>query len=94
MNYQENSAHVAMRPNPDVLGQRIGDTMLLINLQTDRMYELNYTATRLWELLNEGFNPSQIQQRLAEEFDADSSSIADEVSHLLSLLIKEALIHE
>jgi len=41
----------AWRPSEDTVTQRVGEGIVLVHLPTDRIYSLNPTATRLWELL-------------------------------------------
>jgi len=79
-------------PSSDVIGQRLGDEFVLIHLRTNRMYELNLTAARIWELLTEACDRMGIESRLQEEFDADGSDIAADVGALLSHLESEKLI--
>ena len=79
-------------PSSDVIGQRLGDEFVLIHLRTNRMYELNLTAARIWELLTEACNRMGIESRLQEEFDADGSDIAADVGALLSHLESEKLV--
>ena len=88
------SAETGVRPRPsrDVIGQRLGDEFVLIHLRTNRMYELNHTAARIWELLDNGCDRSGIESRLLDEFDAHGSDIAADVGALLSHLESEKLV--
>ena len=79
-------------PSSDVIGQRLGDEFVLIHLRTNRMYELNLTAARIWELLTEACDRMGIESRLLDEFDADGSDIAADVGALLSHLKSEKLV--
>ena len=36
---------------PNVVGRRLDDRFVVVNLRTNRIYELNRTASVLWELL-------------------------------------------
>ena len=85
-------AGAQVRPSPDVIGQRLGDEFVLIHLRTNRMYELNLTSARIWELLTEACDRMGIESRLQEEFDADGSDIAADVGALLSHLESEKLV--
>jgi hypothetical protein len=80
------------RPNPEVLVQPMEDTFFLLHRGTDRFYELNRTAARLWELLSAGYTLSQIQVRMLGEFDVDETQLSCEIKDLLSLMKTENLI--
>ena len=81
-----------VRPSSDVIGERLGDEFVLIHLRTNRMYELNHTAARIWELLDGGYDRAGIENRLLDEFDADGSGIVADVGALLSHLESEKLV--
>lgn len=83
---------LTFRPNPDIVAQRVGSEIVLVNLQTNRIYELNRTGGRLWELITEGCDLSEIRQRLETEFDVDEGQLSHEVEAFLSLLQREALV--
>lgn len=85
---------VRLRPSSDVIGHRLGDEFVLIHLQTNKMYELNVTAARIWELLDEGCGRAEIEGRLLDEFDADDGVVPAEVDALLAHLASERLISE
>ncbi len=42
------------RCSPDVTARRLGENIVLVHLGTDRIYELNPTAARIWELIQTG----------------------------------------
>ena len=41
-------------PSADVVAEMTGDHMVLIHMQTNKIFELNRTGARVWELLGEG----------------------------------------
>jgi hypothetical protein len=49
-----------LRPHPDVVAQRLGEEVALVNLQTNRIFELNRTGACLWDLLCKGCDRSEI----------------------------------
>ncbi|HEX5418342.1 MAG TPA: PqqD family protein [Chloroflexota bacterium] len=81
-----------LRPNPEVIGRRMGDEYVLIHLATNQVYALNQTATRLWELLGEGYGRAALQERLLDEFDVDAATLADEIDQLLAVLRAHQLV--
>ena len=80
------------RPNPDVIAQRMGAEIVLIHLRTDRIYELNRTAARVWGLLGAGHDQAQIQQQLLDEFNIGETQLAGEIVALLDLMQAEGLL--
>jgi Coenzyme PQQ synthesis protein D (PqqD) len=83
-----------IRIHPDAVANRVGEQMVLVHLSTDRIFELNRTASRIWELLTEGKDPETIQKSLAQEFDISEMLAAQEVSELLKSLKAEKFIED
>lgn len=81
-----------MRPNPDVLAQEVEGDIVLVHLQTNEMYELNRTGARLWQLLVEGCDRAQVQERMASEFDVEPETLTREIDALLAHLAAERLV--
>jgi hypothetical protein len=76
----------------DVVGQRLEDVHVVVHLGTSRILELNHTAGRFWELLEEESDPIAIGRRLQAEFDVDDVQLSDEVERLVSALAAEKLV--
>lgn len=72
-----------VRPNPDVIAQRMGDEFALLHLRTNRFYELNRTGARLWELLSAGYDLAQIQEHMLREFDVDAAQLSREIENII-----------
>ena len=81
-----------MKPNPNVLFKRLGDEMVLFNLDTDHFYELNGTAARFWELLSSGQEATQVRTQMLDEFVVEPEQLAREAEALLASLRKENLV--
>jgi hypothetical protein len=79
-------------PDPDVVAQRLGEEIVLVHMNTDRIFVLNRTGARLWELLCEQLDQVAIERRLLSEFDVDEAQLAGEVDELLRVLTEEQLI--
>jgi len=80
------------RPAADVVSRRVGDVAVLVRLTTNRIYELNETGARLWELASAGVTRDEILRQLTREFDADSAVVANEVDDLLEMFRAEGLL--
>jgi hypothetical protein len=86
------SGDMALRPNSDVIAKRLDQVSVLVHIPTNRIFELNETGSRVWEMIGESLNPDQIVQRLADEFDVEEAQVADEVNELLTRLRNEGLL--
>lgn len=83
---------MTLEPHPQVTFQNLGSTTVLVHLETNRVYELNRTGARCWELLCEGCDQSEIKRRLFEEFDAAEVQLDDEIDQILKSLTSEKLL--
>jgi hypothetical protein len=80
------------RPAKDVVAKRVGDDVLLVHLQTNKIYELNRTAGRMWTLLEEGLSREEIEARLADEFAVDRETVRAEMDGAIDHLLGEKLL--
>ena len=78
--------------SPDVVARRLGDSAVLIRLTTNRIYELNATGARLWDLLQTGSAVDTIVDCLTSEFEGSPDSIRADVDALLHRLRGEGLV--
>ena len=81
-----------MRPNSDVIAKRLDQTCVLVHIPTNRIFELNETGSRVWEMIGESLGTDQIVQRLADEFNVEEAQAANEVNELLTRLGNEGLL--
>jgi hypothetical protein len=80
------------RPHPDVVHQHVRGEAVLVHLRTNRIYALNTTAARLWQLLCEGHDRDEIERRLLEEFDVGVGELTGEIDALLASLEAQGLL--
>jgi len=66
--------------------------MVLVHLRTNRIYSLNRTGARFWELLAEGNDRQTIEQRLLDEFDIDGGQVTAEIDGMLTRLADAGLV--
>ena len=78
----------------DVVSRKIEDRLVVVNLRTNRIYELNSTASRLWELLDGGRDRAELEQLMVEEFDVSQSELSANLDETLTALSSEGLIAE
>ena len=87
-------AETALRVEPkrDVVAERMGDELVLVHLGTNRIYTLNPTAARAWELWSEGNTTDVVHERLSGEFDVSSDALTSELRDLVEALCEQALV--
>jgi DNA-binding transcriptional ArsR family regulator len=80
------------RPSTDVIGRRLDDRFVVVNLRTNHIYELNETASALWELLEAQTDPAQLAPAIVERFDVESDTAQRDVDHTLRVLTDAGLV--
>jgi hypothetical protein len=80
------------QPNPDVVYQQLQGEVVLVHLKTNRIFALNPTGARFWELLVEGLTRAEIQAQIAEEFAVDPAAVEREIDGVLAALASEGLV--
>ena len=79
----------------DAVARRVGEEIVLVHLTTDRMYVLNETAARAWELLCAGHDAPAVRQQMLQEFEVSPDQLTEELDRLVQWLAAEHLIaHE
>jgi hypothetical protein len=79
-------------PCKDVVARRVGDSLVVVSLQANQIYELNGTGARIWELCTAGTTTRQLLEELVAEFDVDADRARAEVEALESALADASLI--
>jgi hypothetical protein len=79
-------------PSPDVVSRRLGDEIVLVHLDTNRIFSLSPTGARLWELLSAGRSRPEIERQLREEYDVSPEAVSAEIDSLVTMLEAEALV--
>jgi hypothetical protein len=82
---------VSIRRRPDVVARRVGETAVLVHLGSNRIYELNDTGARVWELTADGATIEGLVDRLEREFEVDRGQLASEVARIVDDLVREGL---
>jgi hypothetical protein len=81
-----------VRQGLDAVSNRLGDGGVVVNLRTNRIFELNATGMRAWELIGEGHTRGEIERRLESEFEVEPARVRAELSTLLADLAREGLV--
>jgi coenzyme PQQ synthesis protein D (PqqD) len=82
----------ALRLAPDVVFERVEGSALLINLATNRMFELDPAGTRFWELLSDGNDREAAEAALLDEYDVQPEVLREDITSLVERLVSEGLV--
>jgi hypothetical protein len=74
------------------VSNRLGDGGVVVNLRTNRIFELNATGMRAWELMGEGHTRGEIERQLEQEFVVDPARVRVEFATLIADLAREGLV--
>ena len=78
--------------SPDVVGRQLDDRVVVVNLRTNRIYELNPTASALWELLDRGANNGELEAGMLARFDVPPEHLQAEIDKTLRTLTDAGLV--
>jgi len=81
-----------LRHNAQVVSSKLGDAGVLVHLRSNRIFELNVTGFRVWELIGEGLDMAAVEQRLVNEFAVAPERLQTEVRELVLALLREGLL--
>jgi Coenzyme PQQ synthesis protein D (PqqD) len=81
-----------LQPSPDVLWQRLDDEVIVMQLKTDRIFSLNPTGARFWELIAGGMKLAAVREEMGKEFEVPPDVLAAEVDGILAHLLGEQLL--
>ncbi|MGH7801229.1 MAG: PqqD family protein [Thermodesulfobacteriota bacterium] len=81
-----------VEPYPEVTCTEFEDEGVLLNLETKTYYTLNKPGIYVWNLMINGLSPSEIVQRVKEEFEIDEETADENVSNLIDELVREQLV--
>lgn len=78
--------------DPDVVAERLGDDLVLVHLKTNKIYELNSTATRIFELAKAGHDRAGIEAQLLAEYAVEAPALAENLDAALARLVELGLL--
>ncbi|SRR5690606_9733739 len=79
---------------PDVVIERMGETMLAVHLGSDKIIELNETAAHLVDLLLGGSTDKEAASAMAEVYGVPYEEVWDNVEATLATLVSESVLAE
>ena len=80
------------RSSPDALATRVGDEVVVVDLKTDKIYSLNRTAARIWELICADCDRAEVERRMLEEFDVTPGQLAQAIDELVTSMTQDGLL--
>jgi hypothetical protein len=81
-----------LKPHPDVVARHVEDRVVLFHLGRSQTFSLSETGARLWELLSEGHDDSEMLRRMIKEFNVSEAELRREAREFLRLLEREGLV--
>jgi hypothetical protein len=83
-----------VRQSADVVSSRMGDTGVLVHLRTNRIFEVNATGLRIWELAGDGQTLLDIRTMLQREFEVETERLDAELLALVAELTREGILDD
>ena len=83
-----------IRQSPEVVSSRLGDAGVLVHLKSNRIFEVNATGLRIWELAGAGRTLADIREALQDEFDVQPERLREELLALVAELAREGLVND
>jgi Coenzyme PQQ synthesis protein D (PqqD) len=81
-----------MRANSEVVARRMDEQVVLVHLGTNRIYTLNPTGARFWDLLESGLDRHAIKTALLAEFEVGETQLDAEIEALVAELSDQGLL--
>ena len=78
--------------SPDVLYRDLDGQAVILDLSSGLYFGLNEVGTRIWMLMSKGHDVDDIAQILCREYEADRSTIEQDVRDLTDALRARKLI--
>jgi coenzyme PQQ synthesis protein D (PqqD) len=77
---------------PDQLSSKLGDKLVILNLESGVYFGLDPVGARVWELIQESKTVSEIQGALLAEFDVTADVLEKDLSDLFQQMQDQGLI--
>ena len=68
------------------------DGVVILDIESGKFFQLNRTASRVWNLLEQPIPMPDLCNRLERDFAVDSQTCAEDVSSFISQLAESGLI--
>jgi len=78
--------------NESVLQEKVGDDIIIVNLNNDKMYELNPTGSILLQKMLEGQTIKEIKTFIVDLYDVEEEILSTEIDEIINDLLKEGIL--
>ena len=78
--------------NEDVIGGRLHDEMVMMDIEKGEYFSLNPVATEIWDLLNKPMTSIELCEHLISEYEVDLEICLNDVNAHLSKMLKLGLV--
>jgi hypothetical protein len=82
-------------PHPNVVARRLDEAIVLVQLDTSRIFTLNGTGSRIWDLLTGDAGADDVEtleQLLCDQYEVDDERLHEDVLTLLAQFEEEKLL--
>jgi len=80
--------------NRRTISGRLHDELVMMDPEQGKYFSLNPVATRIWDLLEQPVELTELCRSLAEEYEVNSETCQAEVTEWLDQMIKMGLINK
>jgi len=70
----------------DLMARRVQDELLLLDMKSQRIHQLNETASFIWDMWNQVPDTKEIARLLAQRFDVDEDMALSDVTGIVAKL--------
>ena len=75
-----------------VVARRVGDEVVILDLDSGTYFGLDPVGARIWELIEEGLVLSQVSEAILTEFDVSRDQLERDILSLVAALQDEKLL--
>ena len=81
-------------PHPNVVARAVDETVVLVHLDTNRIFTLNPTGSQIWTLIVAGHGRAEIERALQTQYEVDPERLTHDLETLLEQFVRERLVTE
>jgi Coenzyme PQQ synthesis protein D (PqqD) len=85
-----NSTTIVSR-DPSMIAADVEDSIVMLNVELGRYFELNSVASAIWNLLDQPRSVSDLHAALLEQFDVEPQQCEREMLEFLKIMIDRGL---
>jgi hypothetical protein len=78
--------------NQELIASEVDGEILMVSLEDGKYYNLNYTGSRIWKLLQQPCKVSELIHMLQEEYEVAEEVCRQDVLQLLAEMEREKLV--